>query len=185
MLMREQSLRRKKGIICQDSRGLSVGSFNFGIGSIGSKHMDVAPTKIFLMDGSYIPLAKKVGLTAACSLANQFATVACSLVLFWQVAKGYYEKRGKKGNYMKIMCPLISFQSVSKGYYGKRGKERNYMEIIGTDLRELTWNQTLASLFMVQESWCFNRITFACHFLVLLLLLFNNRSSLYLHGTAK
>ena len=48
-------------------RGLLVGSFNFGIGSIGSKHMDVTPTKIFPMDSSYIPLAKKVELKAACS----------------------------------------------------------------------------------------------------------------------
>ena len=47
------------------SRGLSVGSFNFGIGSIGSKHMDVAPTKIFPIDSSYIPQAKKVELRAS------------------------------------------------------------------------------------------------------------------------
>ena len=61
------------------------------------------------------------------------------------------------------------------------------MEIIGTYLRELTWNQTLASFVMVQESWFFNRITFACHFFVLLLLLLLafNKSSLHLHGIAK
>ena len=47
------------------SRWLSVGSFNFGIGSIGSKHMDFAPTKIFPIDSSYIPQAKKVELRAS------------------------------------------------------------------------------------------------------------------------
>ena len=91
------------------SRGLSVGSFNFGIGSFGSKHMDVAPTKIIPMDSSYIPLAKKVELIASCSIANQFAIVARSLVTFWSVAIGYYGEHGKKRNYMKIMCSLISF----------------------------------------------------------------------------
>ena len=110
--------------------------------------------------------------------------MACSLVPFWSVAKGYYGERGKKRKYMKITCSLISFQLVSKAYYGERGKERDYMEIIGTNLRESTWNQTLASFVMVQESWFFNRITFACHFLVLFLLVFS-RSSLHLHGIDK